>query len=67
MNEDYPLISIAMPVRNNAATLDLALRSIQTQTCANWELILIDDGSSDDFAQPRAAGQRGGPTDQGPG
>ncbi len=50
MNEDYPLISIAMPVRNNRATLDLAVRSIQAQTYTNWELILIDDGSTDDSA-----------------
>jgi glycosyltransferase involved in cell wall biosynthesis len=51
MNEYDPLISIAMPVRNNSATLDLAVRSMQWQTYENWELILIDDGSTDDTAQ----------------
>jgi glycosyltransferase involved in cell wall biosynthesis len=47
MNDDAPLISIAMPVRNNRATLELAVRSIQEQTYENWELLLIDDGSTD--------------------
>lgn len=43
-----PLISIGMSVRNNAASLPLTLRSILRQTCTDWELILIDDGSTDD-------------------
>ena len=47
MNDELPLISIAMPVRNNRKTLDLAVLSIQAQTYPNWELILIDDGSTD--------------------
>jgi glycosyltransferase involved in cell wall biosynthesis len=51
MNEYDPLISIAMPVRNNGRTLDLAVRSMQKQTYENWELLLIDDGSTDDTAQ----------------
>ena len=42
-----PLVSIAMPVRNSQATLVLALRSIVGQTIENWELLLIDDGSTD--------------------
>ncbi len=44
---DSPLITIAMPVRNNQRTLDLAIRSILDQTYLNWELLLIDDGSTD--------------------
>jgi glycosyltransferase involved in cell wall biosynthesis len=47
MNDDSPLVSIAMPVRNNRKTLELAVRSIQEQTYKNWELLLIDDGSTD--------------------
>jgi glycosyltransferase involved in cell wall biosynthesis len=46
-DDDTPLISIAMPIRNNASTIDLAVRSIQAQTFRDWELILIDDGSTD--------------------
>ena len=45
-----------MPVHNAAETLRAALRSIQWQTCAHWELILIDDGSTDQtLAVARAA------------
>jgi glycosyltransferase involved in cell wall biosynthesis len=42
-----PLVSIIMPVFNAARTLPAALRSILWQTCPDWELILIDDGSRD--------------------
>lgn len=42
-----PLVSIAMPVFNGAKTLRVALRSLEFQTFQNWELLLIDDGSSD--------------------
>jgi glycosyltransferase involved in cell wall biosynthesis len=41
------LVSIAMPVRNNATTLAPAVRSILTQTYPRWELWLMDDGSTD--------------------
>jgi glycosyltransferase involved in cell wall biosynthesis len=37
-----------MPVYNCAATLGAALRSILNQTFSNWELILVDDGSTDE-------------------
>ena len=46
-----PLISIGMSVRNVAATLGVALRSLQQQTLSDWELILFDDGSTDATAQ----------------
>ena len=42
-----PLVSIVMPMMNAARTLPATLRSILAQDHANWELILIDDGSSD--------------------
>ena len=41
------LVSIGMPVRNNKATLAIALLSIMQQTYEHWELFLIDDGSID--------------------
>ncbi len=47
MGESSPLISIAMPVRNCERTLEVTLRSILWQTYADWELLLIDDGSTD--------------------
>jgi glycosyltransferase involved in cell wall biosynthesis len=42
-----PLISVVMPVYNAAAYLRDAVRSIQAQTYGRWELILVDDGSTD--------------------
>ena len=41
------LLSILMPAYNAAATLPAALRSISAQTFRDWELIAVDDGSSD--------------------
>ncbi|HEY9640572.1 MAG TPA: glycosyltransferase family A protein [Coleofasciculaceae cyanobacterium] len=42
-----PLVSIGMGVWNCEKTLKPALQSIVNQTYQNWELLLIDDGSSD--------------------
>lgn len=44
---DQPLITVGIPVRNNAKTLDLAVRSILAQTYGEIEVLLIDDGSTD--------------------
>ncbi len=43
-----PCVSIIMPVRNAAATLAVALASVQGQTLAAWEAVVVDDGSTDD-------------------
>jgi glycosyltransferase involved in cell wall biosynthesis len=42
-----PRISILLPVWNAEATLSVCLRSLLRQTEANWECVLVDDGSSD--------------------
>lgn len=42
-----PKLSILMPVRNEEAYLQAALRSLQAQSLADWELVAVDDGSSD--------------------
>lgn len=42
-----PTVSIGMPVYNCERTLGAALRSIVKQTFQDWELLLVDDGSSD--------------------
>ena len=42
-----PLITVAMPVYNAGIHLRLALLSILQQSFTDWELLLIDDGSTD--------------------
>lgn len=41
------LISIIIPTYNRSKSLLLAIKSVLDQTTANWELIIIDDGSED--------------------
>ena len=41
------LISVVIPARNAASTLDATLWSVRHQTYAHWEVIVVDDGSSD--------------------
>ena len=45
-----PLISVIMPVYNAAGTLHRALRSVLRQTLTDFELILVDDCSTDESA-----------------
>ncbi|QJQ31247.1 glycosyltransferase family 2 protein [Sphingomonas lacunae] len=43
----YPHISVVMPVHNASATLSATVRSILSQSERDFELLLIDDGSTD--------------------
>lgn len=45
-----PRISILMPARNEERYLLAALNSLYRQTCTEWELVAVDDGSSDGTA-----------------
>jgi len=42
-----PHVSVLMPVRNEATFLPQALDSLFRQTLADWELVAVDDSSSD--------------------
>ncbi|MET0526898.1 MAG: glycosyltransferase, partial [Microvirga sp.] len=42
-----PLVSIIMPTHNREATLGVAVASVLAQDYADWELLVIDDGSTD--------------------
>ena len=41
------LVSIVMPVHNAERFLEEAIRSVMQQTYTNWELLVIDDNSTD--------------------
>ncbi len=43
-----PTVSVLMPTFKQAAFIRRALESIRAQTFADWELIIIDDGSPDE-------------------
>jgi hypothetical protein len=45
-----PAVSVVMPTWNRAKVIGAAIRSVQAQSHADWELIVIDDGSTDETA-----------------
>lgn len=45
---ETPLISVIVPTHNRADLLPEALRSVLAQTFTDWELIVMDDASTDD-------------------
>lgn len=46
-----PLVSIVIPLYNRENTLDYCIGSVLGQEYQNWELLLIDDGSTDRSAE----------------
>lgn len=44
----FPLVSVLLPVHNGMPFLQESVESIRSQTLAQFELIVLDDGSTDD-------------------
>jgi hypothetical protein len=53
--EEGPLVSVLMAAHDSAATIETALRAMQAQSWRAFELLVIDDASSDDTAAIVAA------------
>ena len=43
-------VSIITPCYNSAAYIARAVASVQAQSLSDWEMIVVDDGSSDESA-----------------
>jgi glycosyltransferase involved in cell wall biosynthesis len=46
-----PRVSVLLPARDAAATIEDALASLRRQTLADWECVVVDDASRDDTAE----------------
>lgn len=44
---NVPVVSVIMPAYNAEKTIAAAIRSVQAQSMADWELLVVDDGSRD--------------------
>lgn len=48
LEQECPLVSVVVPVYNVRRYLEACVKSVQGQSFRNWELILVDDGSTDE-------------------
>lgn len=50
-NPNNPLVSVIIPVWNGGALLPETLRSLEAQTCRDFEALIVNDGSTDGTAE----------------
>ncbi len=50
-NKFDPFVSIILPTFNRANLIERSIKSVINQTYKNWELLIVDDGSSDNTFQ----------------
>lgn len=50
---DPPAVSVVIPVYNAGRLLDRALKSVHAQTFRDFEVVLVDDGSTDPLTRKR--------------
>lgn len=53
--KEQPLVSIITPAHNSAEYIEQTIESVKSQTYQHWELLIVDDCSSDDTVKLAAA------------
>lgn len=51
MNDERPLVSVVIPTKNSAATIETCLKSIKKQTYPDIEVVVVDKFSTDETAE----------------
>jgi cellulose synthase/poly-beta-1,6-N-acetylglucosamine synthase-like glycosyltransferase len=51
VKDKEPLVSILMPIYNYGNRINQTLNSVFNQDYTNYEIILVDDGSTDEFVK----------------
>jgi glycosyltransferase involved in cell wall biosynthesis len=54
-----PAVSVVMPAWNAAATVGRAVRGVRAQDFSDWELVVVDDGSTDETCRAVEAAAAG--------
>jgi glycosyltransferase involved in cell wall biosynthesis len=52
---EMPLITVVIPTYNRKSLVQQSIGSVQAQTYSNWELIVVDDGSTDESFEALSA------------